>query len=96
MSNAGSEMQKSKALVEVETQCDRLAEECKKLKTYDGVLLEMQQEQEKAAEELSELQQTIETLRSAQEQETGEWERMASELRAGMEAMQEHKELEIL
>ena len=92
--------QRSKALAEAETERDGLAEECRKLKTlYEGVLSEMQQEQEKAAEESSELQWTVESLHSARgkvEGEAEEWERVASELHAAMEAMQEHKELEIL
>ena len=53
-------------LTELEAERDGLTEECKKLKTlYEGVLSEMQQEQ---AEESSELQQTIESLRSKQEE----------------------------
>lgn len=101
VSTAGSEAERrSEALAEVETQRDGLAEECGKLKTlYEGVLAEMQQEQEKAAGESSELHEEIASLRSAQEKaerDAAGWERVASELRTGMESAQEHKELEIL
>ena len=59
----------------------------------------MQQEQEKAAEESSELHQRIESLHSARErdkQDAAEWEKRALDLRAEMGTMQEWKELEIL
>ena len=67
VSDKSSEAERTTAaLAEKETECDELAEECRKLKTlYEGVLREMQQEQEKAAEESSELHQRIESLHSA-------------------------------
>ena len=93
VSNTGNEVeQKSVQLTEVKTQHDGLKEDCKKLKMlYDGVLLEMQQEQEKAAEESRELHQTIDSLRSEKErveQDAATWEQRAR-------VMQEQKELEL-
>ena len=87
-------------LTEVETECDKLAEECRKLKTlYDGVLEEMQKEQRKAAAESCELEGRIESLCLEQEQaerDAAEWEKRASDLHAEIGAMQEHQELELL
>ena len=66
---------------------------------YKGVLLKTQQEQEKVAEESSELHQAIEYLRSEREgaeRDAAECEKWASDLNAEMRAVQERKELELL
>ena len=65
-------------LAEVETERDKLVEECRKLKTlYDCMLEEMQKEQRKAAAESCELEGRIESLCLEQERverDAAEWE----------------------
>ena len=97
---SGSEGEPDARTTELEKERDGIAEECGKLKTlYEGVLCEVQQEQERAAEESGERDQTISTLESelretthrleAQERETGD-------LHAEMERREERMELEML
>ena len=80
---SGSEGEPDARTTELEKERDGIAEECGKLKTlYEGVLREVQQERERAAEESGERDQTIATLESelretthrleAQERETGD------------------------
>jgi hypothetical protein len=98
--SSGGDGKPDARLTELEAERDGLTEECRKLRTlYEGVLREMQKEQEKAAGESSQLRRTISTLEALQKEPVkhlGEQQQETAELHVELTRLGARMELEQL